>query len=88
MKKVYLIQYNINDNLIFDSRVKNLGDWVKYFSDNFIVASDLSAQQIYEHITDGFDNKSILIIELDTKNYYGRMNTKIWDFLKKYKNNK
>ncbi|WP_312297811.1 MULTISPECIES: hypothetical protein [Chryseobacterium] len=90
MKKVYLIQSNINDSAFFEARVKNLGDWVKYFSDNYIVASELTATKIYEYLVDGYENenknKSIFIVEIDTINYYGWMNTKIWDFLKKYKN--
>jgi hypothetical protein len=85
MKKVYLIQYNISDNSIFENRVKSLGDWVKYFSDNWIVSSELTSKEIYEKITEGYENKSILIIELPTTNYYGRMNTKVWDFLKSNK---
>ncbi len=82
MKKVYLIQYNISDNSIFENRVKSLGDWVKYFSDNWIVTSELTAKEIYEKITEGYESKSILVMELPTSNYYGRMNTKVWDFLK------
>ncbi|KYH03922.1 hypothetical protein A1704_19315 [Chryseobacterium cucumeris] len=85
MKKVYLIQYNASDSIYFESRVKNLGDWVKYFSDNYIIVSELDATQIYDQLTEEDDTKSILIIQLDTKNYYGRMNTKVWDFLKKHK---
>ena len=85
MKKVYLIQYNMSDNLIFESRVKSLGDWVKYFSDNWLVASELSAVEISEKLTEGYENKSILVIELSTTNYYGRMNTKVWEFLKTHK---
>jgi hypothetical protein len=51
-----------------------------------MIVSELSAKEIYEKLTEGNENKSILIIEIDTKNYYGRMNTKIWEFLKKHKN--
>ena len=85
MKKVYLVQYNTTDSSILETRLKSFGDWVKYFSDNWIIASESSAKEIYDKLTEGNENKSILIIELDTKNYYGRMNTKIWDFLKKHK---
>jgi hypothetical protein len=86
MKKVYIVQYNTIDNSLFEHRLKSLGDWVKYFSDNWMIVSELSAKEIYEKLTEGNENKSILIIEIDTKNYYGRMNTKIWEFLKKHKN--
>lgn len=83
--KIYLIQYMSSDNLIFEPKLKQLGDWVKYFDDNFFVASEMTAQKIYEYLTEGHDNKSILIIEVSTNNYYGRMNTKVWEILKKHK---
>lgn len=88
MKKVYLIQYNSVDNQLFENKVKSLGEWVKYFSDNWIVSSELSAQEIYDKITEGFENKSIIIIEMSTENYYGRMDPKIWNFLKMNKKKK
>ena len=37
MKKVYLIQYRSFDNHIFENKVKLLGEWVKYFSDNWLI---------------------------------------------------
>jgi hypothetical protein len=88
MKKVYLIQYHSVDNQLFENKVKSLGEWVKYFSDNWIVSSELSAQEIYDKITEGFENKSIIIIEMSTENYYGRMDPKIWNFLKMNKKKK
>ncbi|MEO0037692.1 MAG: hypothetical protein RIQ59_903 [Bacteroidota bacterium] len=88
MKKVYLIQYHSVDNQLFETKVKSLGEWVKYFSDNWIVSSELSAQEIYDKITEGFENKSIIIIEMSTENYYGRMDPKIWNFLKMNKKKK
>ncbi len=83
--KIYLIQYTSSDKLIFEPRIKQLGDWVKYFDDNYFVTSNLSANEIYKYLTDGFENKSIIIIQVNTSNYYGRMNTKVWDILKKHK---
>lgn len=82
MKKIYLIQYNIADSEAFENRLKKLGSWVKYFTDNWIVESELSAKEIYKHLSVGYEEKSILVIEVDTNNYYGRMNTKLWDYLK------
>ena len=88
MKKVYLIQYRSFDNHIFENKVKLLGEWVKYFSDNWIVSSELSAKEIYEKITEGNENKSIIVIEISTENFYGRMDPKIWNFLKAHKKRK
>ncbi|CEN46484.1 hypothetical protein ACI760_08030 [Capnocytophaga canimorsus] len=86
MKKLYLIQCNLSDDPFFENRIKNLGNWVKYFKNNFIVSSSLNPQQIYNNLAEGYENASIFIIELNVNNYYGRMNTKVWEFLKKNKN--
>ncbi len=82
MKKIYLIQFNSTENQILESRIKGLGTWVKYFDDNWLVTSDLSANDIYLKITEGLENQSLIIMEIPAKNYYGRMNTKVWEFLK------
>ena len=82
MKKVYLIQFNSSDSLAFESKVKALGSWIKYFDDNWIVETTLSAKEIYDKLIVGNDDKSIFIIQLDTSNYWGRMNSKLWDYLK------
>ena len=82
MKKVYLIQFNSSDSLAFESKVKALGSWIKYFGDNWIVETTLTSKEIYEKLSVGHEDKSIFIIQLDTSNYYGRMNTKLWEYLK------
>jgi len=82
MKKVYLIQYRISENIAFENNVKSIGTWIKYFDDNWLVESTLSSKEIYEKLTVGNNDKSIFIIEVSTTNYYGRMNTKVWDYLK------
>ncbi|WP_271407393.1 hypothetical protein [Tenacibaculum soleae] len=82
MKKAYLIQYNIADSEAFETRLKKIGPWVKYFSDNWIVESELNAEELYKKLYVGYEDKSILVIQIDSNNYYGRMNTKLWDYLK------
>lgn len=88
MKKVYLIQYKTADNQIFESKIKLFDERVSYFTDNWIVSSELSAKEIYEKITEGNENKSIIVIEISTENFYGRMDPKIWNFLKAHKKRK
>jgi hypothetical protein len=53
-----------------------------------MVSSELSAKEIYEKITEGNENKSIIVIEISTENFYGRMDPKIWNFLKAHKKRK
>ncbi|WP_396210428.1 hypothetical protein [Flavobacterium sp.] len=88
MKKTYLIQFKSSDAFFFESKVKTLGSWVKYFDDNWIVETTLTAKEIYDKLSVGNTDKSIFIIQLDISNYWGRMNSKLWDYLKlrrKYK---
>ncbi len=82
MKKIYLIQFKNSDAFVFESKVKTLGIWVKYFDDNWIVESSLRAKEIYDKLSVGNSDKSIFIIQLDLSNYWGRMNSKLWDYLK------
>ena len=87
MKKLYLIQYR-NHNVTLEQKIKSIGSWIKYLSDNYIVESELSAKEIYENISFKDDKNSLFIIELKGDNYYGRMNTKLWDYLKDKKKSK
>jgi hypothetical protein len=84
MKKIYLIQSIIKDES-FNNRIKALGKWLKYFSDNWIVESTLTAKEIHERISIDHENERIFIIELNNQNYWGRMNTTVWDYLKERK---
>jgi hypothetical protein len=85
MKKIYLIQAKISDNQPFDTRVKSIGTWIKYFDNNWMIESTLSAKDIYSKLSIGFENENIFIIELNKTNYWGRMNSKVWDYLKNRK---
>ncbi len=82
MKKIYLIQAKISDNQAFDTRVKSIGTWIKYFDNNWMIESTLSAKEIYGKLSVGFENENMFIIELNKANYWGRMNSKVWDYLK------
>jgi hypothetical protein len=85
MKKTYLIQTNIKENEAFNDRIKSLGTWLKYFSDNWLIESTLSAKEIYAKLSSGHEKDNIFIIEIKTENYWGRMNTKLWEYLKERK---
>lgn len=81
MKKIYLIQSKVQENQTFENRIKSLGSWIKYFDTNWIIESELSSSEIYKKLSIGFENESMFIIELDKSNFFGRMNTKVWDYL-------
>lgn len=87
MKRLYLIQHNV-ENEVLNNRIKAFGVWTKYFSDNWLIESELTAKEIYSKISEGLEDKNIIIIEVDPNNYWGRMNTKLWDFIKNHKSRK
>ena len=83
MKKIYLVQYQITENVAtFENRMKLLGSWIKYFNNSWLVESELTAEKIYEKLSVDFKEASIIIIEIKKDNYFGRMNTSVWDYLK------
>ncbi len=82
MNRIYLIQYKVSDDSILKDRIKSFGSWMNYFGHSWIIQSDLSAQAIYNKLSVGYAKDSIFIIELDPSNYWGRMDTKVWDWLK------
>lgn len=83
MKKIYLIQYKKNTDPSLESRIKTISNsWIKYFDENFMIESALTPKEIYEHLSLGVEKQSVLIIEISKSNYYGRMNTSLWDWLK------
>ena len=85
MNRIYLIQYNMSEDSVIINRIKNLGNWVQYFGKSWLVKSNLSAKEIYEKLTVDYEKESFFIIELTTSNYWGRMNTKLWDWIKENK---
>ncbi|WP_320051930.1 hypothetical protein [uncultured Acetobacteroides sp.] len=81
-KSVYIIQHNITDSVTIENRIKTLGDWIKYFDNSFLLRSDLKAKDIYEKISVDFEKSNILIMEITSSNYWGRMDVSLWKFLK------
>lgn len=84
MNRIYLIQYNISEDSVIVNRIKSLGSWIQYFGKSWLVKSELSAKAIYEKLSVDYEKESFFIMEL-TSNYWGRMNTKVWDWLKENK---
>jgi hypothetical protein len=82
MNRIYLIQFKAADDSILIDRIKSLGPWMNYFGHSWIVQTTLSAQEIYNKLSVNYEKESIFVIELDPKNYWGRMDTTVWDWLK------
>lgn len=82
MNRICLIQYSIKEDSVIINRIKSLGDWVQYFDNNWLVKTSFSVKEIYNKLSVDYENASFFIIELDKSNYWGRMNTNVWDLLK------
>lgn len=70
------------DSDILRDRIKNIGPNYSFWDNHWIVKSNLTAKEIYEKISvDEFESTRISIFEI-TSNYYGRMISSIWEWLR------
>lgn len=83
MDKIYLIQYKVKEDSVLKERIKSLGAWMHYFESSWIVASSLTAKQIYEKISVDYDKERFLIMELSKENYWGVLPRDAWDWIAK-----
>lgn len=86
MKKIILVIYDPSlDSDILRDRIKSLGPNYTFWGNHWFVETQYTTKEVYEKISaNEFETNSILVIEMskDTYNYYGRMNTSLWDWLK------
>jgi hypothetical protein len=86
MKKIILVIYDPSlDSDILRDRIKSLGPNYTFWGNHWFIETPYTTKEVYEKISaDGFETNSILVIEMskDANNYYGRMNTTLWDWLK------
>lgn len=86
MKKILLIIYDKTaDNQILCDRIKSLGPNYTFWDNHWFVETTLDSKRAYEQIASGeYEQTSIIVMELSRGqlNYYGRMNTSLWDWLK------
>ncbi|MDD2495045.1 MAG: hypothetical protein PHE29_07625 [Tissierellia bacterium] len=86
MKKIILVIYDPSlDSDILRDRIKFLGPNYTFWGNHWLIQTTLTTKDVYVKIsTNEFETTSILVVELskETLNYYGRMNTSLWDWLK------
>ena len=85
MSRIYFIQYDSKDDSILIDRIKSLGTWMNYFPKSWVIESNLSAKQIYENISAGYEKDRILIMELNKGNYWGVMPKEAWNWISERK---
>ena len=87
MKRILLIIHNPSlDSDILRDRIKSLGSNYTFWGNHWLVETTYTTKEVYEKISaNEFALESMLVIEMsdDANNYYGRMNTSLWDWFKK-----
>ncbi len=86
-KNVYVVAYDLirpgQDYSGLTQRIKACGSWRHIFESTWIVAADMTAQQLYSELKDCVDhNDKLLIIEV-TDNYHGQLSPRDWDWLRR-----
>lgn len=85
MKKTYLIQYNIPEDLNLKERIKALGSWMSYFNGFWLVETEKSTKEIYEILLNENTETRILILEITINDYWGWMPKDAWEWIAKRK---
>lgn len=95
MSKLYIIAYDTQagfDAMAFANYIKALSekkwisDWWHYVNTVYIVASERSAQELYNAAAPGMKGiRHVLVIEIDPKNEQGWLPPDAWKWLQKYK---
>ena len=84
MKKIYIVIVNseVNIDILWD-RIKRIGPTYTIFENSWLVSSTETAKQIYENLIEDNSNSTfIFVTEIDKANYYGIMNSTLWDWIK------
>lgn len=85
-KKILHIAYSksLEDSEILKDRIKKLGSsYYNYLPCNWLIETDKTAQEAHTEITtDGFEESSILVLRINSDDYWGRMNTSLWEWFK------
>lgn len=95
MTKLYVIVYetqagfnaaNFANYIKALDQKKWISDWWHYLENTYIVASDQTAQNLYNAAAPGMKGiKRVLVVEIDPSNEQGWLPPDAWKWLQKYK---
>lgn len=89
MKKIILVIHDPSiDSDILKDRIKSLGSNYTFWGNHWFIETTYTTKEVYEKLSiEEFETTSLLVIELSQNdyNYWGRMNTSLWDWLKSKK---
>jgi hypothetical protein len=86
MKRFVIIIYTVkgSDQNIKEV-MKNIGEWISYFPNSWLVHTSLSPEEIYKRIGTNVAGDRFLILEVNLKDYYGILPNEAWAWLKSRK---
>jgi hypothetical protein len=80
--KTYSIQYkSLVNPTAFKLRIEKFEKHIQIFDNTYVIETDLKAKEIWEYVSVGNEECTILVFELSKSSYYGRMPTNFWDWL-------
>ena len=89
---ILLVIFNndIENSDVFEDRIEALGDTFHIFSNMVFVETESNSKEVYEKLSSGiYENSLMLILYVHNElfGFWGRMNTKLWDWLKEREEN-
>ncbi len=92
MSKIYLITFDVDASLnsqLVHTQITSLypthiSDWWHYMHSSYLVVTNLTATQLYNHISPSMPQHHVLVMEVNHKNYWGWLPQDAWNWLKKH----
>lgn len=82
---IYSINYDLNkpgqDYSKLHEAIKGLGVWWHYLDSNWLVDSDLNANQIWNRLSQHVDKNDFVLVIGVTRDYSGWLPKEAWDWL-------
>lgn len=85
MGQFYYITYseNIKNDQFIKDRIKQYDDFINFLDRNWFIYTEDTAETIYDKLSKGeYENDLILVLKVDFKQYWGRMQKALWDWIK------
>lgn len=85
MTSVYYIQMRPDLKGICQERMSQLGDFIQALESSFLLQSSKPIIEIYQYLSAGIENPSLIIMKCDLTSYYGCAPKTVWEWAAKAK---
>ncbi len=83
--KVLLVTYDLkNHNRNYSNlyeALKMLGKWCHYLESTWLIATDMTPEQLYNHILPTIDSTDLVLVIEIKKNYWGSLPEEAWKWI-------